>query len=543
MSSNKIIKVAIVVMLISVLSVATVAVMPSSSASSSFAFDGGMYEYKTEGISAETYRATITGYTEGSEEFLAIQTGIEGYPVKAIGPNAFQNSTLLEAVIIPERVDSIGDYAFAGCSSLKAAYFIGEMPDMANGVFDNTASGFTIYCLNEVWNGYNDYKTDVWSPYVYTDSTGGSYSYYILNDEITIFRHISGENISIPSSIENNGRNYPVISIGPESFYKCNVKTVTIADGIERIEDRAFSWEHDEGSALDSITLSNTLKSIGDEAFRNCKSLRSVNLPESLRYIGFEAFRDSSLVSAYIPDSVSYVGGGAFYCCYDLKSAKLSQSMTEIPERMFGYCTLLTSIDFSDRITAVGSSAFYKCGLTSLDLNEIETIEREAFYGCTNLRFVDADEVRTIGNEAFYDCTSLKYVSFDEIESISYRAFGKCTSWDYVVFSESLRYLGEDSFRGCTSMSDAYFEGPMPVIGDNAFKNADEDFAVHYLKSNSASWSGFDAYNSAVWDGSLPNDNSGINNSMMILIAAIAVLIVLIVSVLILFKKKKGRSP
>lgn len=542
MSSNRIVKLAVVVMLVSVLATTCIA-LPSSSGSSSLTPDGGVYEYKTEGISAETYMATITGYTEGREDFLTIQTGIEGYPVKAIGPDAFRNSNSLKAVVIPEKVNSIGDYAFADCSSLEAAYFIGEMPSMGKGVFDNTASGFTIYCLNEVWSGYNDYKTAVWSPYEYSDSTGGRYSYYILNDEITIFRYISGENISIPSFIENNGKRYPVVSIGPESFYKCSVKTVTIADGIERIGDRAFSWEHDKGSPLRSVIFPDTLDSIGDEAFRNCKSLVSVDLPKSLRYIGFEAFRDSSLKSIYIPNSVNYVGGGAFYCCYDLKSAKLSQSMIKIPERMFGYCELLTFIEIPDHITSVGASAFYKTGLKSLDFNEVKTIEREAFYDCTNLRFIDADEVRVIDNEAFYGCTSLKSIDFDEIESIGYRSFGKCTSLDYVVFSESLRNLDEDSFRGCTSLSGAYFEGPMPVIGDNAFKNADNDFKVHYLKYYSASWSGFNAYNSAVWDGSSPSSNSGIDNSLMILIAAIAVTVVLVVSIAILFKKKKGRSP
>ena len=542
MSSNRIVKLAAVVMLVSFLATVCVA-MPSSSASSSFAPDGGIYEYKTEGISAETYKATITGYTEGSEEFLTIQTGIEGYPVKAIGPDAFRNSNALEAVVIPERVDRIGDYAFADCSSLKAAYFIGEMPEMGKGVFDNAASSFTIYCLNEAWSNYDDYKTAIWFLYEYSDSTGGSYSYYILNDEISIFKHISGENISIPSSIENNGKSYRVVSISPESFYKCSVKTVSIADGIERIEDRAFSWEHDEGSPLSSITFPNTLISIGDEAFRNCKSLKSADLPESLKYIGFEAFRDSSLTSAYVPNSVGYVGGGAFYCCYDLKSAKLSQSMTEIPERMFGYCSHLTSIVIPDRITEIGSSAFYKCGLTSVDLNEVETVEREAFYGCADLKSIDADEVRTIDNEAFYGCTSLKSIDFDEVQSISYMSFGKCTSLDYVVFSESLKNLCENSFRGCTSLSGAYFEGAMPIIGDNAFKNADDDFKVHYLKNNAASWSGFDAYDSAVWDGSSPSSSSVMDNSLMILIAAIAVLVVLVVSIVILFKKKKGRSP
>lgn len=542
MSSNRIVKLAAVVMLVSFLATACIA-MPSSSASSSFAPDGGVYEYKTEGVSAETYKATITGYTEGGEEFLTIQTGIEGYPVKAIGSDAFRNSSALEAVVIPERVDSIGDYAFADCSSLKAAYFIGDMPEMGKGVFDNAASGFTLYCMNKVWSNYDDYRTAVWSPYEYSDSTGGSYSYYILNDEITIFKHISGENISIPSTIENNGKSYRVVSIGPESFYKCNVKTVKIADGIERIEGRAFSWEHDEGSLLSSIIFPDTLVSIGDEAFRNCKSLKTVDLPESLKYIGFEAFRDSSLTSAYVPNSVSYVGGGAFYCCYDLKSAKLSQSMTEIPERMFGYCSHLTSIAIPDRITEIESSAFYKCGLISVDLNEVEAVEREAFYGCTDLKSIDADEVRTIGNEAFYGCTSLKSIDFDEIQSISYRSFGKCTSLDYVVFSESLKDLGEDAFRGCTSLSGSYFEGAMPAIGDNAFKNADDDFKVHYLKSNAASWSGFNAYDSAVWDGSSPSSSSGIDNSLMILIAAIAVLVVLVVSIVFIFKKKKGRSP
>ena len=295
MSSSRIVRVIAVALMVSFLVGASVASLPAASAQdlSSLATEGGVYNYLTEGTGSEEspYKATITGYQEGNEAYLAIQSGLEGYPVKAIAANAFQNCTSLEAVVIPERIETIGDRAFAGC-----------------------APGFTIYYLQDSWSNYDTYPTAPWSLGTYTDAAGGSYSYYVINNEITIFKYLSGRQLAIPAAIDGQ----PVVSIGTEAFYQCAVETVSIAEGVERIADRAFSWEHLPNSPLKSVSLPRTLTAIGDEAFRYSAALTNIDFPAALKYIGFEAFRECGLTSVTLPNDIAYVGGGAFYYCPQL---------------------------------------------------------------------------------------------------------------------------------------------------------------------------------------------------------------------------------
>ncbi len=542
MSSSRIVRVIAVALMVSFLVGASVASLPAASAQdlSSLATEGGVYNYLTEGTGSEEspYKATITGYQEGNEAYLAIQSGLEGYPVKAIAANAFQNCTSLEAVVIPERIETIGDRAFAGCSSLQAAYFAGELPQLGADVFAGCAPGFTIYYLQDSWSNYDTYPTAPWSLGTYTDAAGGSYYYYVINNEITIFKYLSGRQLAIPAAIDGQ----PVVSIGTEAFYQCAVETVSIAEGVERIADRAFSWEHLPNSPLKSVSLPRTLTAIGDEAFRYSAALTNIDFPAALKYIGFEAFRECGLTSVTLPNDIAYVGGGAFYYCPQLKAADLGRGLSAIPERMFGWCQSFSNIIIPGRVIAIGDSAFYNCDLRSLDLNNVETIGLKAFYGNANLQKVIMEDVRIVGNEAFSECSSLRYVEFDDLESIAPGAFLKCTALEYVVLPDHLRTIGKDAFRGCTSLSAAYFEGDQPVIGDNAFYKTDADFQVYYLPEHQASWSSYDATSIQTWNGIVPQERAIWESFMFILVAIILIALVVVV-LMILIMRKKGRAP
>ncbi|MBD5213508.1 MAG: leucine-rich repeat protein, partial [Bacteroidales bacterium] len=100
----------------------------------------------------------------------------------------------------------------------------------------------------------------------------------------------------------------------------------------------------------------------------HCSSLTSVTIPNSVTSIGYCAFSDcSSLTSITIPDSVTSIEAGAFYDCSSLTSITIPNSVTSIEGSTFYGCSSLTSITIPDSVTSIEGSAFSYCtGLTSI---------------------------------------------------------------------------------------------------------------------------------------------------------------------------------
>ena len=93
------------------------------------------------------------------------------------------------------------------------------------------------------------------------------------------------------------------------------MKSVTIPNSVTTIGDNAFRF----CSGLTSVTIPNSVTSIGDWAFADCIGLTSVTLPNSVTTIGNYAFEDcTGLTSVTIPNSVTTIGEFAFYDCYGL---------------------------------------------------------------------------------------------------------------------------------------------------------------------------------------------------------------------------------
>jgi TonB family protein len=98
-------------------------------------------------------------------------------------------------------------------------------------------------------------------------------------------------------------------------------------------------------SSLNSVTIPNSVTSIGEGAFSGCSSLNSVIIPNSVTSIGEYAFRGcSSLNSIIIPNSVTSIGKGAFYGCSSLTSINIPNSVTSIGKGAFYKCSSLDSI-------------------------------------------------------------------------------------------------------------------------------------------------------------------------------------------------------
>lgn len=144
--------------------------------------------------------------------------------------------------------------------------------------------------------------------------------------------------------------------------------------------------------------------------------------------IGQNAFQKKDVVSVTIPDSVTYIGYGAFGLCSKLKSVVIGKSVETISECAFRYCESLEKIVIPDSVKIIKEFAFYRCeNLTSVDFgNSLVIIENQAFEQCSSLTsVVIPDSVKDIHFGAFSDCGRLtdftigkSVLSFDYSEII-----------------------------------------------------------------------------------------------------------------------------
>ena len=144
-------------------------------------------------------------------------------------------------------------------------------------------------------------------------------------------------------------------------------------------------------NSLTSVTIPDSVTSIGNFAFERCSSLTSITIPDSVTSIGKFAFYGcSSLTSVTIPDSVTSIGLQAFYCCTSLTSITIPDSVTSIGGNAFNGCTSLTSITIPDSVTSIGEGAFSDCSsLTNITIpDSVTSIEVGAFYNCSSLTIV-----------------------------------------------------------------------------------------------------------------------------------------------------------
>ena len=166
--------------------------------------------------------------------------------------------------------------------------------------------------------------------------------------------------------------------------------------------------ENKAGTFADSLTLSKTVTSIGDSAFRCCIRLTSLTpsrgqapngcsgiltLPNSLTSIGNGAFLGcGALTSVTLPDSLAIVGRNAFRNCRRITSLVLPNSLTSIGSSAFNGCSGITSLTLPDSVTRVGAYAFCNCTyITTLELpaayNSMEC-HINAFKNCPRLNTI-----------------------------------------------------------------------------------------------------------------------------------------------------------
>lgn len=174
-----------------------------------------------------------------------------------------------------------------------------------------------------------------------------------------------------------------------ENFKK--IASITIPDTITSIGEGAFAG----CVGLTGITIPGSVKRIEKDAFRDCRKLTSVIISDGVANIGTSVFRGcTALSSITLPDSIKAIGGWTFYECDSLESITIPRRVKRIGHSTFGYCFNLTSIVIPDGVKSMGERVF--CGCTSLK------------------SIIIPDSVTSIGEDAFKDCDNITiYASKD----------------------------------------------------------------------------------------------------------------------------------
>jgi len=205
-------------------------------------------------------------------------------------------------------------------------------------------------------------------------------------------RSLSGH-LEIPSVF--NG--LPVISIGYWVFFGvAELTSVSIPDSISSIGDMAFLQNHLTGS----LVIPDSVTSIGDSAFMS-NQLESVIIGNRVETIGDRAFAWNLLIGdLVIPDSVISIGNQAF--TGQLENVRIGNRVETIGNGAFAW-NLLTELVIPDSVMSIGDSAFMGNQLESVRIgNRVETIAGNVFAWNLLTELDIPDSVISIGNRAFF---------------------------------------------------------------------------------------------------------------------------------------------
>jgi len=441
--------------------------------------------------------------------------------VTSIGNNAFSGCSSLTSVTIGNSVTSIGYSAFSGCSSLTSITIPDSITSISEDAFNGCSSLTSITIPDSVTSiGYSAFR--------------GCHSLTSITipDSVTTIGKDAFENCSSLTSITIPDS---VTSIGEDAFNGCNKLTYTEYDNGRYLGNpnnphlvlvKAGSTEittcniHADTkllylsafmgcSDLISITIPDSVTSIGEDAFNGCSSLTSITIPDSVTSIGYSAFRGcSNLTSITIPDSVTSIDNSAFRDCHSLTSVTIPDSVTTIGTYTFHGCRSLTSVTIPDSVTTIDKDAFGGsiksvyfegdiadwCSISGLENlmglsttlyinnqkltgeliipNNVTSISDYAFYNCSSLTSVTIpDSVTNIGSSAFRGCSSLTSVTIpDSVTSIGSSAFDSCTSLTSIIIPDSVTSIGDYAFEDCSSLTSITIPDSVISIGKNAFK-------------------------------------------------------------------------
>ncbi len=440
--------------------------------------------------------------------------------------------TTLAEIVIPDEVEGrpvteIGDYAFAGQTSIKAlvvpatitASSVTAFEDMALEKvfleFDHYFSGLSFPYYVKTYPYYHSYSGT--EEYTTGFLNGMSYRKYSDHIEIVQMDYYLSE-IIVPAEIEGlpvttvysptpkglvggfpTNSSLQTITI-PEtvtslSLAYCTALTdiilegdnpvLSVQDGVLFSENMTVLEQYPLGREATSYTIPDFVTEIADSAF--CKSkLESVTIPEGVISIKDYAFSEcDQLTAVTLPDSLTSLGENAFSRCYAMTSIHIPESLESVPRFAFKFCNRLSDVTLPDSLRSIEEAAFYGTGVTELVVpDQVTTIGTNAFTGCVSLASVQIPaSVTEIGKYAFSGCTAMTGFQVDAANTAYCDLDGVLATKDMTTILEypdsypaaaytipaCVSVINGQAFTECVTLESLVIPETVTSIGDLAF--------------------------------------------------------------------------
>ena len=406
----------------------------------------GVYTAK---VNSDGASVTLTKITSALDDRLILPETLGGLPVTALANIIFSGP---------------GDYKMK--TVVLPAFLTDVPPSALNGTNTHTVNAF------EVAEGNNAFEAV--DGVLYSADKAALVSYPQAR---------AGDSYTVPDGVKE---------IGGWAFYAAkNLSQIILPEGLTGIGDSAFSFTGladmrfpvsvtDIGSGIFNGCNSFSQVTLGMEVipggmFKACKGLTNLTLENTVKEIGAEAFSNcDQLTAVEIPDSVKNIGRSAFYDCNQLASVKLGAGLTAIDSYAFYSCGALTEVDFPAALSTIGDHAFSNCGLTALALPDgITAIQSEVFgnNAFTELT-LSPSAVAALGEYAFSNCKQLTRVTIEPgAVQLPNGMFSGCTALSRVDLPDSLTGIGNGVFSTCTSLTEVALPEHLTSLGTSAFKS------------------------------------------------------------------------
>lgn len=254
------------------------------------------------------------------------------------------------------------------------------------------------------------------------------------------------------------------------------------------------SNSYDDGIGV--LTFDGEVTLIGNGAFYNCTTLKTIDIPDSVTAIGQTAFAGcENLQNTTIPSNVTSIGLGAFAMCNSITSVDIPDAVVTIDPAAFAYCSNIER--FSGKFaTSDGNCLIFDKSLI-------------AFAPAGLSEYHIPDGIRSIGAYAFANCTNLKHITIPESTiGIGPDSFSDCIGLESITIPKNVYYISESAFYNCRNIHKMYCDPIIPPSYSEAsglgrfaedmviyvyeesidlYKDNDLNYAVYPIMSNGKS--------------------------------------------------------
>lgn len=461
--------------------------------------------YRCTKLTSITIKGTATEIGASAfSDCSGITTMIFDTAVTNIDNYAFSSCTNLTNLTLDNTVTNIGKSAFYNCSKLNYDLsYLENLTTVGDGAFTNSLKNTALIIPKKLVTFENGFKNSYITSVIFQDDgeitsipsqafygcsylTSVTFKPYIKSIGQSAFYNTKLNSISLNDGLE---------TIGSSAFYQTNNTTITeliIPDSVTSIGNNAFSGLKSlqsltipfvgtsrsvSGKLEGLITKTTTLKTltitnattIAAVAFAEW-SIEEVSLNEGITSIGNNAFAENpSLKSVLIPATVISIGEYAFYYCSSLETISFAtgSQLETIGNYAFAgqgesYANAkLTTFSLPNSVKTIGDHAFEYSKLATITISmtesSLETIGKYAFQGTELTEIIIPNSLKTIDAGAFYYLDTLTTVTVSQdnstLETIGTNAFIECNSLTEMYFPSTLTSIGINAFYSCNKFS------------------------------------------------------------------------------------------